>query len=62
MGVHFRSKNKIISDLREELEAAKKEVKALRRLIDSWNQKWVASVDEYNECRYDCEPERLAAA
>lgn len=31
--------------------------------IKEWvQQKWVAAVDEYNECRYDCRSGRLEAA
>ncbi len=62
MGVHPRTQADLIADLRQELRAAKKLIKAQKRLFESYSQKWVAAVDEYNECRYDCEPERLAAA
>ncbi len=45
------------------------ELQALRKQVvmkqDAWGhlrQKWVAAVDEFNECRWDCEPARLMAA
>ena len=38
-------------------------IDVISELIDRWEQqKWVAGVDLYNECRYDCEPVRLEAA
>ncbi len=53
-------------ETQESLLSLLEEIKATVRAgvtVKEWvEQKWVAAVDEYNECRIDCMPVRLAAA
>lgn len=64
MGVHPTGLEKY--ETREALLARIHAIEALvrkDRIVSRYmSQKWLAAVDLYNECRYDCKPARLAAA
>ena len=49
-----------LENIRIDVENASVCIKVMKRHFQEWlEQKWVAAVDEYNECRYDCELVRL---